>query len=518
MTRVARLTIHAALAVVTLGVFVPHHGRGLMLYDLGELLLYTQAFLDGRTPGTDFVVNGYGPGRYLLIAALSTVTGAAPLATAFSVFIALRVGISALAFELAHRLLGPRWTPWALFPPALLLIAPGPLHKGFFLLGSLALGLGVVWLLEHPTRRRTLGFGVLVAVCALFRVDLGLFGALALALVSAQVGSLAAFGWGAVAPALGWGLLVGGLLAAGDGVLATVAGQVQHDVLMNQTIAFPTFPGPVELVASPSLDRALLWLPFVVLALGVWCFLRLSRERARPFLVVLLLAVLTCNQVRMKPEFGHLLQSGPLLWVVLAVAAARAWGERSTGGTAEGPPLGRRLGALVPGTIALLVPVLLVVNTVGSHFGSVYTGSFTIPVERSQALETVAGTLLLADHETEQIAPLLQALERAPRGALWVPSNQPLLHALSGREEVTGYVGVLYVAHSDARQADLLRRLEETRPPVAVFVDDSMEGPERALRNAAPPVFAYLREHYAERERHGEFVVMVRRQGPRGGG
>ena len=120
--------------------------------------------------------------------------------------------------------------------------------------------------------------------------------------------------------------------------------------------------------------------------------------------------------------------------------------------------------------------------------------------------------------ETEQIAPVLEALERAPRGALWVPSNQPLLHALSGREEVTGYVGVLYVAHSDARQADLLRRLEETRPPVAVFVDDSMEGPERALRNAAPPVFAYLREHYDERERHGEFVVMVRRQGLGEGG
>ena len=74
------------------------------------------------------------------------------------------------------------------------------------------------------------------------------------------------------------------------------------------------------------------------------------------------------------------------------------------------------------------------------------------------------------------------------------------------------------MAHSTARQADLLRRLEEMRPPVAVFVDDSMEGPERALRNAAPPVFAYLREHYAERERHGEFVVMVRRPGPGGGG
>ncbi len=518
MTRGARLAFHASLAVVTLVVFLPHHGRGLMLYDLGELLLYTQAFLDGRTPGTDFVVNGYGPGRYLLIAALSTVTGAAPLATAFSVFIALRVGISSLAFELAHRLLGPRFTPWALFPPALLLLAPGPLHKGFFLLGSLALGLGAVWLIEHPTRRRALGFGALVAVCALFRVDLGLFGALALALVSAQVGSLAAFGWGAVSPALGWGLLAGSLFAAGDGVLASVAGQVQHDVLMNQTIAFPTFPGPVELVTSPSLDRALLWLPFVAFTLGVWCFLRLSRERARPFLVVLLLAVLTCNQVRMKPEFGHLLQAGPLLWVVLAVAASRAWGERSTGGKAAGPPLGLRLAAMAPGIMALLVPALLVVNTLRSHVGSVYTGSFTIPWERSQSLETAAGNLLLADYEMNQMAPVLRALERAPEGALWVPSNQPLLHALSGREEVTGYVGVLYVAHSEARQADLLRRLEEMRPPVAVFVDDSMEGPERALRKAAPSVFAYLREHYAERERHGEFVLMVRRQGSGEGG
>ncbi|MCO4769034.1 MAG: hypothetical protein KDA24_03325 [Deltaproteobacteria bacterium] len=501
MSLARRIALHAALALLTLVVFAPHHGRGLMLYDLGELLLYTQAFLDGKTPGLDFIVNGYGPGRYLLIAALSVLTRAAPMAVAFGVFIALRVVISSLALEV-----GLRFVPdgvagrlgWLLFAPLSLLLLPGPLHKGFFLAGSLALLLGATSLAERPTSRRALRYGALIAVCAVFRVDLGLYGALALALVAWRTRSARTFAMGSAAPLLGWLLLGVSLLISGTGVLSAVAGQVWFDVAVNHTVVFPTFPSPRELITQPSLDRTLLWLPLLVYGALFGTLVRsLHRDQDGVGWLLLLLGVLTCNQVRMKPEFGHLLQAGPLMWLALAFMVSRVW-ERSPG---------RRPLALV----ILLVPLLLVVNTLSSHRGSVYTGSFTILDDRDEVVVTAAGPLRLADYEEERLVPVLRTIDRAPPGSLWVPSNQPLLHALSGRENTTGYVGALYVANSPEREADLIRRLEAAPPPVAVFVDDSMEGPERSLRMGAPTVFDYLQEHYTAVGTFGEFVVMQRR-------
>ena len=82
-----------AVVLVTLAVILPQANPGPMLYDLGELLLYTDAVVRGRLPGVDFVVNGYGPGRYVLLAALTTL-GFSPLAAATFVFLALRVALS----------------------------------------------------------------------------------------------------------------------------------------------------------------------------------------------------------------------------------------------------------------------------------------------------------------------------------------------------------------------------------------------------------------------------------------
>jgi hypothetical protein len=499
MNKQARLVTHGALALLTLVVFLPHHSRGLMLYDLGELLLYVRAILDGDTPGIDFVVNGYGPGRYLLIAGLSAVFGAAPLSLAFGVFLALRIAITAALYEVALRLLGPRWTPWALFPVVLSLLVPGPLHKGFFQLGTLALLISAWAVHRTPTSRRAAAMGVVIAACALFRLDLGLFGAVMLGAVSGTKRSPRVFVWGALAPTIGLVALTASLVMMGDGVLTAVGGQVWHDVAVNQTISFPTFPGPVDQIVERSLDRLLLWLPFVIYG-GLLLFLfrdESELERRRESWLLLLLGVLACNQIRMKPEFGHLLQAGPLMWVAVAFLAVRLGHQTRAG--------------WVVTSLALFLPLALVSNTVRNHTGSVYTGSFTIPLERDHLLRTAAGTLVVTDYEQDEVEPVLRAIERAPPGPLWVPSNQPLLHALTGREDGTGYVGVLYVAGAPEKEADLIRRLETSKPAVAVFLDDSMEGPERTLRNAAPQVHEYLFETFVEVEKIGAYSIMHRR-------
>jgi hypothetical protein len=110
---------------------------------------------------------------------------------------------------------------------------------------------------------------------------------------------------------------------------------------------------------------------------------------------------------------------------------------------------------------------------------------------------------------------MLETLAAFPPGPLWVPTNQPLYFALSGRPDVTGHVGVVYYKGNLARQIEIIGRLEESRPRLAVFVDDSIEGPSLRLAKAAPQIYSYLMTHYAPLVTYGNHQLMKRR-GPVG--
>ena len=469
------------LLILTLVLLLPGFNRGLMLYDLGEVTFYAQKLLAGQRPGLDFAVNGYGPGRYLLFAGLFAVFGPS-LTILNAVFVALRLVITALALVLGRRLVGPRAAPLAVLP---LLLAPGPLHKGFFLAGTLALLWGALRWWDRPDARGAVRFGALVALVALFRMDLGAFGVV-----------LFTVAWGLRsrsprALGLAWGLPAGALLLGlashlvwGVDAPRAVVAQVFDDVLKNQGIVWPVFPPPAALLhPRESLDPWLLWLPLPIglaLAWLAW------RRRDGRLVLLWVLGLLTLNQVRMKPELGHLLQAGPMLWLALAVVALA---------------LGARWGT----ALYLVVLGLLLVNTLAFHRGDLYTGSFTIRWERTLPLDTRMGRVWLNRGEREELAPLLAWLDDQPPGPLWVPANQPLLLTLAGRPDPSGYVGVVYYADDPPREQELIVRLRTEPPPVAVVVDDSIEGPERTLGRAAPRLYRWMITDYRTVERFGRY-------------
>ncbi len=487
------------LVILTALVIAPQLGSGLVLYDVGEVFYFADAIGRGLRPGIDYTVNAYGPGRYLLMAGIFSATGPS-LAAWGAVLLASRLGITALAWAVGRRFLPPRW---ALLPVLCLLIAPGPLHKGFYLLGTLALVWALLRYLERPGRRQAGVFGLILVAVACFRLDLGAFGGLAMLLVGGSRRDRWRDGVVAFAP-LGWGLLLSGLALAAVGSLGPVLAQMADDVLKNQRIHHPSFPGPGRLL-SGDVDAVFLWLPVAVYAALATHFLWTVRregdvvpiDERRRVALLLLLGGLTCNQVRMKPEFGHLLQAGPLLWLACALLLERL-GRRGRGRQAASMALAL---ALVGG---------LAGHTLGKHRGSVYTGSFTIRGERDQVLDTRLGAVRLNPGEFAELEPTLRWLDAQPPGPLWVPTNQPLLLALSGRRDVTGRVGVVYYADSRAAQRDVIDRLETHRPALAVFVDDTIEGPERMLGVAAPRVHSYLLTNYVDVERHGRFRLMRR--------
>lgn len=511
---------HLLLALLTLMLFVPGQRHGLMLYDLGELSFFMHALHDGRVPGLDFVVNGYGPARYLLLSWLLPFVDS-ELAALHGFFLLVRLLVVAALYQLSRRFLS---VPWSLLPVAAFLIAPGPLHKGLFILGSVLLVLGALRYLSCSSKSRALQLGLLVAVVGSFRLDLGLFG---LALMSGLCLSSRARRrhW---LPALLPAVFLAGscvlwLVSQGQGVLSAVLGQALNDALTNQGVDFPLFPGPAALLAVNSVDPWLLWLPFAVygtLLIRLLLYLPVSLREGRagnPLArqgrwIVLIMGVLTCNQVQMKPELGHLLQAGPLLYLAAVIVLADSALGRAGGAPGLSPSsLARRKrrSALIF-ALALALPAALLVSVLGEHRGSIYTGSFTIPWERDQPLDTEMGRVWLSGPEHAEMQPLLAWIEnKAPSGPLWVPTHQPLLYSLTGRADVSGFSSLVYYADSQERQDLLIQRLEENPPAVVVFVDDSIEGPRLLIENAAPKVLDWLRERYTERARFGANVLMV---------
>lgn len=496
--------------MVTVVVFVPMLGRGLMLYDVGELVFYADKLRAGATPGTDYVVNAYGPGRYVLLATLGEAFGRS-FGVIGAVFLVLRIAIASLSFELARRYVGETW---ALLPVVCLWVAPGPLHKGFYLAGTLALALALVHYLELPGRRRAIALGLTIASVAWFRLDLGGFGLIVATLACVAVPRRRADLLIATAPVLGGLIATAAMLhGMGPGVLSAVVGQLVADIVTNQSVQYPRFPGPGQLVAFDRLDPWLMYLPIGVFA-GVAVLLSQSISwsdgsegravRRRKVAVLFLLGVLTLNQVRMKPEIGHLLQAGPLLWLAIALLLSR---EHARGRALK--QTGRVRAARFAG---VALPLLLAAHVVMEHRGELYTGSFTIAEERTVPLETPLGRVWLNPGEHDLLSGTMDALAKLPPGPMWVPTNQPLLYALADRPDVTGYPTVLYFAESRPREADVIARLKERPPPVAVFINDSVEGPERLLQSAAPLAYGYLFANYEEVARVGEASVMVRRE------
>ncbi len=507
------------LVILVLVLFGPRLGHGLMLYDMGELSFFVSALIADKVPGIDFVVGGYGPARYLLLSWLVPLFDG-QLLVQESFFLLVRLAAALALMALSRRLLP---APWSVLPVLCFLIAPGPLHKGLFVLGSVVLALAVLRFVERPEGDRAGQLGWVVALVGAGRLDLGALGLLLVLGLSANRRRRSKLLLLLLPSLLLVGLFMSWLAGQEPAAVGAVFEQALDDALINQSVDHPRFPSFLELWTAGRLEAWLLWSPIFIyggLLLRLLLYApvlpgpaandRFAARHGR--WLVLSLGLLTCNQVRMKPELGHLLQAGPLLY--LAATCLLADLGRALPGYSPGLSLASQARRDRRGVLAfcatLILPLALLFAVLGPHRGDLYTGSFTIPWERNVALDSPLGRVFVSAEEYAELAPLLTWLEEeAPEGPLWVPTHQPLLYGLSGRDEVTGFSSLAFFAHSSARQQLLLERLKKRPPAVVVFEDNSIEGPRLFIKNAAPEVLAWLHEHYREELRFGPRRVLL---------
>ncbi|MBZ0274426.1 hypothetical protein K8I61_20510 [bacterium] len=543
--------------------------RGLVWFDEGEVLYYVERILRGEIPARDFAINSYGLVRYYALAALLSVTGVSLTALHL-----IWIGVQAAATIALHRLALRAVSPlFALAPPVAFLLAPGPAHKAFWVLGMLAAALAGHGFVTSPARRGALVLAAVVFGATLLRLDIGAAAAGGAMLASWLVRrrgehALAKYAFiGALASlALAFALPIA--FHAATGTISPALAQFADEVQKNLAIEEPRMPAPWTAVTGPRrLDALLLWWPIVALAAMAAHLLFAGSAGVPPASN----ATLSSGSAGVRPsskektagptnpqkprdlagstgsspgpqvsspasKYTRARLAGHAVVALVCLAAAHPIRVKPDISHAlQAAPFAVLLSAIVlqalrdhlapnprwplsTSLVAALVfaSVLPFAAAVTHHPADPYTGAVSNRFARARSVRIGRDTLRLFEHEAIELRDLLTEINAlgGECDRLFAPTNQPLLYFLSGRRDPTGYPSLVFYADSVESQDRVIERLRQNPPRVVAYIDDSIEGDARRLANAAPIVRRFLYENFKQAATVGHFYVLENRNIP----
>jgi hypothetical protein len=518
-----------AVAVGALGILWTgfYFDRGLDAFDAGLFAAEAERVATGGVYGRDFLAP-YGPGRYYLIAALFSLFGYSLKVQAL-LWVLLRGVAGALAYLIGRHFL-PRKS--ALLPALVILAAPGALHKSFFQVGALLLVLLYLRYRGRPGPLRCGIAGLGTAVVALFRVDVGVFGACSLVVLL-----LLELLWDRPRP--GTGVLVRriGSFALGAALVALPAAcyfMAVSDVgfiIQAEWHRTSLVSGFADVVRVPSITEALKapdpasakllmlalllrGVPLIYLFVLVHAiFLRVRQGAMKGGLELLGLAVFgipILNQVRITPTFNHLLHALPLAAISWAV-----WIHAIK----DGPllrwiPL-RSLRSVIVAAV-LIVPLALPVYYNLAHTRGVLPGSILNRTEFNEPFLLERAGIYETRQNVDELERAVRYIQSTtgPEDPLFAGPFSPALNFLSQRRPAIRFLEPFYYFRNEAFQRQVIEDLERTRPPL-ILLDPTIRVGGQDLERDAPLVFAYIKAHYYAPVRQGmntsRFMIWLRR-------
>ena len=551
------VVLAAAIAAVSVLVFLPIHDRWFSLLDEGYVLAIADEMNRGRVLYRDIWIDNPFPGAFALLALwfrvagtsiassrVLTLAGFAIYASALfwmaRVLLSRRAALGFAAFVLAWRVWAfPHWQVYGYSLPAAAAVAAA---------GALA---------TAAARRRThavwIVVGVLLGVTTLCKQNYGL----AVAATTGAVLVLAAFVQppgrprvrDVLAPPL---VLAAGLLATLVPVVAWLAAHGALADFVQQAVIQPLrgaagfegyvrFPPLWPLHRQDPVLRAGIGSYFPAILATVWwpaiSTSRLMRETPvwdaalklvywTPIFVFVVAAVLWLGAAvrdlarrRVDPAHGPRLVALALAGgFLLAFPPPRDWTHLMM----VVPPqalLAAVLVASVPGTVGRLLRAacwagLLVLLVVTAALVRDLRALNDFP------LDVARGGVLVDQHNGPVVLDLLSHIERTvPRDApLPVYPVQPMVDFLAAREPVSGF-HVIWPVQGDAeRDARIIAGLERERPPLVVYGLSQYAHLGRFEDNA-PRLFDYLVTHYTiervfSREAFGAVLLTLARRPP----
>jgi hypothetical protein len=469
------LVLGALLSGVTLLREIGPHDEGLMLQA-------AQRIADGQWPYRDFWWN-YGPGQPLLLALPIKLFGPSLLWWRI-----LRVVVDAVVALLAYKLIRRVTTNE---PIALLgwLAAAGAMAWPATPSPNPTALLLVLWALLL-VRDRRLWAGALCGLAVVLRPEIGVAGAVAVA--------LAGGGWRSLAPAAGVAvaaLLPFFVVAPGD--------------MWDDTVGFLGIQGlqRLPLHANPSgigLDPNKLlefWMPLIlVVATGLWAGWALLRRPRWALAAVPLLAVGLAYLLGRPDEF-HLVPLSALLAIALAAAAG------------------------VETRKALQIGLIVAVALIALHGLERRWGQLVHPPALAGVPSPVADGVRTTVADARDLRDLLAAIDRAscpgdpilvaPPRFDRVTVGNPLLYVLAQRTNPTRYdvmqPGLVTTA---AVQREMIADLRRAQPALVVRWNDpraEVREPNGSADSSGVTLLDdWIAAHFPQRRRFGDYVLLTR--------
>lgn len=480
------LVLGALLSGVTLLREIGPHDEGLMLQA-------AQRIADGQLPYRDFWWN-YGPGQPLLLALPIKLFGPSLLWWRL-----LRVVIDAVVALLAYKLIRRIATS---APSA----ANGPrVVEGVALLGWLAAAAAMAWPATpspNPTalllvlwalllgRHHRLWAGALCGLAIVFRPEIGIAGAVAVA--------LAGGGWAALAPAAG--VAVVGLLP----FFVAAPGDMWDDMVgflgVQDLQRLPLRVNPAGIGFDPN-KLLELWMPLIlVIATGLWAAWAVLRRPPWALPALPLLAVGLAYLLGRPDEF-HLIPLAALLAIALAAAATA---ERAK---------------------ALQIALIVALGLIALHGLERRWGQLVHPPALAGVPSSVADGVKTTAADAHDLRGLLAEIDRlscpgdpilvAPPRFDQVTVGDPLLYVLADRTNPTRYdvmqPGIVTTAKA---QREMIADLERAQPALVVRWNDpraEVQEPNGSADSSGVTLLDdWIAAHYDPAKRFGAYTVLVR--------
>ncbi len=496
------------------------------LVDLGVACVDTERILNGQVPGVDFM-EPYGPGRFYLTA-LAFMAGGSSILT-FSILCLGLLAVKDVLVFLSARYLLTR--SWSLYVAALCIVVHGPLHKVFLTLSIVLILLPALRLVSGPGLGTAFVLGLGVSAAGLFRYDVGAIGlimALLLTVVLALGKRECAKGPGfrerPAAAGITWRLAAG--ITGGLALLGGTASYVyfrnidpvdfiEHHLkrIISLHQANAGMPGAFDLPGSDQsfevlfgyllLFLALTLLATTAAAIRLWMQGALGRRQGMMLALVILLALLLYNQVRLGVKFSRLSQIAPPYFILVAYLFMRA----SRFSAAEGIQrawrwLSRAAAAAFFGFLVFYIWEYQGTQSQDS-FASLRMPSYFLDLPRARCYFKRAKGM-----EIEKVIRFLEQVTD-PGEPIFTGPSCPLFHFLADRPNPTPFTDFTFYYFDADNQRVMIDAIE--RADVRYMVNWPRELTGFLFVESAPVLTNYITTRFYPVKKIGRFVILRRR-------
>ena len=512
------LYVSAAILIVSLFYYLSYASYGLSETDWGVMAIAAEQFLQGKVFYRDFS-SAYTPGIYLYTALSFKLLGSS-LHSATVAWSILRAFNSLLIYRIGIKLVSRRL---ALILPLILLLAPGPLHKSFFIFFILS-GLLILFSLIS-TDKKVFYFisGIAAGIILIFRIDLFLFFVIS-ALAAEFLKSIKQNGKITVAAQIS-GLLKNSILFSAGIVIAVLplalylfSNSAIKDAI-SQTISLISsvkqrvfLLPPVTQIFSWKLKTftsyAILFIPFVIYSLLLIALISDIRnkkfnEKDKKLAILLLYGGMTLNQIITWPGLGRFFQVTPGILIADIYLISRYFFHHRE-------IYSERLQWIYRAALST-VTLMIISLIVASCFtpGIYWNGSIFIRYKDTVFVKNPKVMQYMKKESAEEFKRVVDIIETTTGkdDPIFTIPHLGIYYFITGRKSATRYDFLMDLyGKSDEKQLEVIKELEDKKVKLIIFRDRSVD-----LHYPLTIIFDYINERYRIEKRVGNIKIFVRK-------